>query len=102
MANNIDKKEELEEFDEYPVLTLTDEDTGEERDFLLLASEKVDGQLYYALTAAEDESNEYVILKVFEDGEDIVFETIEDDEEFEKMEDIFNDMLFNADVDYDA
>ena len=102
MANNIDNKEELEEFDEYPVLTLTDEDTGEERDFLLLASEKVDGQLYYALTAAEDESNEYVILKVFEDGEDIVFETIEDDEEFEKMEDIFNDMLFNADVDYDA
>ena len=102
MANNIENKEELEEFDEYPVLTLTDEDTGEERDFLLLASEKVDGQLYYALQAADDESNEYVILKVFEDGEDIVFETIEDDEEFEKMEDVFNDMLFNADVDYDA
>lgn len=101
MADNVNNTEELEEFDEYPVLTLTDEETGDERDFLLLASEKVDGQLYYALQPADDESNEYVILKVFEDGEDIVFESIVDDEEFEKMEDIFNDMLFNADVDYD-
>ncbi len=102
MANNIDNKEELEEFDEYPVLTLTDEETGDEKEFFLLASEKVDGQLYYALQPSDDDSNEYVILKVFEDGEDIVFESIVDDDEFEKMEDIFNDMLFNADVDYDV
>ena len=102
MAENLENQEELEEFDDYPVLTLTDEESGEEKEFLLLASEKVDGQLYYALTPNDEESNEYVILKVFEDGEDILFETITDDDEFEKMEDIFNDMLFDSDVDYDA
>ena len=102
MTDNKDNVEALEEFDESPVLTLTDEETGEEKEFFLLASEKIDGQLYYALTPNDEESNEYVILKVFEDGEDILFETITDDDEFEKMEDIFNDMLFDSDVDYDA
>lgn len=101
MADNVNNTEELEEFGDCPVLTLTDEETGEEREYLLLASEKVDDQLYYALQPADEETDEYYILKVFEDGEDILFETIVDDDEFEKMEDIFNDMLFNADVDYD-
>jgi hypothetical protein len=102
MAENLENKEELEEFGDYPVLTLTDEESGEEKDFLLLASHKEGEQLYYALTPDDEESNEYIILKVFEDGEDILFETVTDDDEFEKMEEIFNDMLFDADVDYDA
>ena len=100
MAENMDKGIDAEEFDEYPVLTLTDEETGEEKEFLLLASEKIDDQLYYALQEADDESDEYVILKVFEDGDDILFESIVDDDEFEKVEDVFNDMLFDE-IDYD-
>lgn len=99
MTDNKDNVEALEEFDESPVLTLTDEETGEEKDFFLLASEKIDGQLYYAMQP-DDDSDEYVILKVFEDGDDILFESIVDDDEFEKVEDVFNDMLFN-DLDYD-
>ncbi len=101
ILENQNKAEDAEDFDEYPVLKLTDEETGEEIEFLLLASEKIDGQLYYAVQESNDESDEYVVLKVYEDGEDILFESITDDDEFEKVEDVFNDMFFNADVDYD-
>ncbi len=91
----------VEELDEAPVFTLTDEETGEEKDFALIARAEIDDQLYFALEPADEESEEYVILKVFEDGDDIVLESIDDDDEFEKVEDFFNDLLFNE-IDYDA
>ena len=48
----------------------------------------------------EEESDEYVILKciVDENGEDML-ETIEDDDEFERVADIFDDKF--ADIYYD-
>lgn len=98
---NNDQNKNVEEFDESPIFTLTDEETGEEKDFELLASGEVDGQRYFALAPADEDSDEYAILKVFEDGEDIILETIDDDDEFEKVEDYFNDLFFNE-VDYDA
>ena len=91
----------VEEFDEAPIFTLTDEETGEEKDFELLANGEIDGKRYFALTPADEESDEYVILRVLEDGDDIILESIEDDEEFEKAEDYFNDLFFNE-IDYDA
>ncbi len=90
-----------EEFDEVPVFTLTDEESGESQDFELLASATLDGTLYYALVPVDEESEEYVILSVEEDGEDIVLSSIDDDDEFEKVEEYFNDLFFNE-VDYDA
>ena len=94
---------EIKEFDEMedPIFTLTDEETGEVKDFALIARAELDGQLYFALVPADEESDEYVILKVFEDGDDIILESIDDDDEFEKAEDYFNDLLFNE-IDYDA
>ena len=92
------EEEDLEEVD---IITLTDEETGEEKDFALIARAELDGQLYFALVPADEESDEYVILKVFEDGDDIILESIDDDDEFEKAEDYFNDLLFNE-IDYDA
>ena len=91
---------EEEEFDEVPVFTLTDEETGEEKDFELLARAELDDKLYFALVPANEESEEYVILKVEEDGDDLILETIDSDEEFEKVEDYFNDLFFNE-IDYD-
>ena len=82
------------------VVTLTDEETGEEKDFELLARAELDGKLYFALVPADEESDEYVILRAEEDGDDILLETIESDEEFEKVEDYFNDMFF-SEIDYD-
>ena len=92
--------EEVDELDTI-VYTLTDEETGEELDFQLIARDTVDGQLYFALVPADDEEcEEYVLLKVTEDGDDILLESIDDDDEFDKVEDHFNDLLF-SEVDYD-
>ena len=100
MSEN-EKNINTEEFDEAPVFTLTDEETGASEDFELLAEAEIDGKLYYALAAVADpESEEYVILSVTEDEEGYTLETIEDDDEFEKAEDYFNDLLF-SEVDYD-
>ncbi len=95
--NNI-PEEELEA----SIITLTDEETGEKLDFVLIAEATIEDKLYYALMPKDDEeSEEYVILRVTEDNDDLILETVDDDEEFEKVEDYFNDLLFNE-IDYDA
>lgn len=100
MQDNQDNRT-LDDFEEAPVFTLTDEETGEEKDFTLLARAEIKGQLYFALEPTDEEDNEeYVILKVFEDGDDILLETIDDDDEFERAEDYFNDLFF-SEIDYD-
>lgn len=77
------------------IFTLTDED-GNELNFMLLASLEVEGIEYKAMIPVnedgEEESDEYVILRsgVDEDGEPIL-ETIEEDEEFDRIADIFDD-----------
>jgi len=91
----------IEEMDESPIFTLTDEETGEEKDFELLARGEIDGKIYFALAPADEESEEYVILRVLEDGDDLILESVDDDDEFEKAEDYFNDLFFNE-IDYDA
>lgn len=92
-------EEEVEELGDI-IYTLTDEETGEDIDFQLIARATIDDVLYFALLPVEDESEEYYILRVSEDGEDVIFDTIEDDDEFEKVEEYFNDLLF-GEVDYD-
>ena len=99
MEKNIN--EEVEELDDV-IYTLTDEETGEELDFQLIARATIDEKLYFALIPANDEEcEEYVILRVTEDGEDLLLESIDNDDEFDKVEDYFNDLLF-SDADYDA
>ena len=85
------------------IYTLTDED-GNELNFALLGTLEHEGHTYKALIPVnedgEEESDEYVILRcgVDDDGEDIL-ETIEDDEEFDRIADIFDDNF--ADILYD-
>lgn len=100
--NDIEKIESEEEYDP-EIYTLTDED-GNELQFALLGTLEHEGEVYKALIPVnedgEEESEEYVILKcaVDEDGEDIL-ETIEDDEEFDRIADIFDDEF--SDIFYD-
>ena len=97
---DINFNEEADELGDI-VYTLTDEETGEEVDFQLIARATIDEVLYFALVPADDEEcEEYVILRVTEDGDDLILESIEDDDEFERAEDYFNDLLF-GEVDYD-
>ena len=99
MSDNKKNPEVEEELDEN-IITLTDEETGEEQDFEIWAKATIDEKLYFALVPVEDDGEEYVILSATVDGDDLIFETIEDDDEFEKVEDYFNDLLF-SEVDYD-
>ena len=85
--------------------TLTDED-GNEIEFELIGETEVEGVTYFAMIPADQQGEEqgfyeYVILKVEagEDGEDMLV-TIEDDAEFDKVADIFDDM-FSEEIDLD-
>ena len=100
--DNINTPDNNESY-EAEIFTLTDEE-GNELNFELIASLEHEGAVYKALVPVdendEETSEEYVILKcgVDEDGEDIL-ETIDDDEEFDRIADIFDDEL--TDIFYD-
>ena len=93
--------------EEVEVYTLEDED-GNESEFTLIKRLDVEGSSYVAFEYFNEEDYEgtededsFVILKVVsEDGEE-VFVTIEDDEEFDKVADIFEDMLMEEMADGD-
>ena len=100
--SDIEKNVNDEELMESPVLTLTDEETGEERDFELIAEATIGEKRYYALIPADDdEGEEYVILRVTEDGDDLLLESIDDDDEFDRVADAFED-TFMGEIDLDG
>lgn len=84
------------------IFTLTD-DEGRETDFSLLGSVTIEGTLYLALTPIDDSDNpddSYVILKPeLDENGDEVLSTIEDDDEFERVAEIFDDQLFGPEED---
>ena len=98
--NKLPEEEQVERF------TLTDEE-GNEIEFELIGSGEVDGVMYYAMIPAEEAEDEnrdtfeYVILKseVDENGDESL-STIDDDEEFDRIADFFDDMF--STVDFDA
>ena len=99
LINNM-ANEELYEAEE-EVFTLTDEE-GNESDFELIGRIEQDGQTYLALEPKNNNPDgEYVILKIAvdEDGSDILV-TVDDDDEFDRIADIFEDEMMS--IDYDA
>ena len=73
--------------DEYvDIYTLTDEETGEEIEFELLAEADIDGQHYVALEPMDEalrELGQYVILRMEGEGDDAELVTIESDAELD-------------------
>ena len=96
MAN---EKKNIPENEEPEIFLLTDE-SGKESKFELIGETEVDGSIYYAMIPSEEGSDEYVILKVVpdENGEDML-ESVDDDDEFDKIADIFDDMFMDTDYD---
>ena len=98
---NMDAADELME--EIDIYTLTDED-GNESQFELIGEVELDGKTYYALTELDAEGNqvseEYVILRLESEanGEEVLI-SIDDDEEFDKVADYFDDKF--SEIDYD-
>lgn len=102
--NNFDDDIEMNDSEEVDVYTLTDED-GNESEFELLGRHDENGQSYVALAPADEEEGDeeegsFIILKVVEEDGEEIFVTIEDDDEFDRIADIFEDELMQ-DVDYD-
>ena len=92
---------ENEEMEEVEIYTLIDEN-GEECEFECVAKYEEGDDMYFAMLPLNEEgADEYVILKldVDENGEDALI-SVDDDAEFDKISDIFDDILFNE-VDYD-
>lgn len=87
--------------------TLVDEE-GTETEFELIAETEYNGKTYFAMIPAgaaeekEDEFCEYVILRrdTDENGEDMLV-TIDDDDEFDNVADIFDDQ-FSEEIEYDG
>lgn len=92
--------EETFDFEE-EVFTLTDEE-GNESDFEFIGKIELGDNTYVALVPVDGDEEEYVILKVDtdENGEEYL-STIEDDEEFDRAADAFEDE-FMSEIDYDA
>ena len=89
---------------EYDIYTLTDEE-GNESEFRLLATCEYEDAKYCALSPIDADGNdlgdEYVILRADKDENDEeCLVSIDDDDEFDAVADIFDDEF--ADVDYDG
>ena len=82
------------------ILTLTDED-GVEKDFAVIGDMELDGNNYLALVPNDEDGDEFVILKlaIDENGNEMLV-TIDDDDEFDKVADAFEDVFF-SEIDYD-
>jgi uncharacterized protein YrzB (UPF0473 family) len=96
MTDEMNKQEEMEE-ETFDVVVLND-DEGNEHEFMHLATLEVDGNTYFVLlpveeTEEDDEEVEAIILKLVKDenGEDTLMD-IEDDEEWEKVADAWEEM----------
>ena len=96
MAN----KNKNDQNEERNLVTLTDSDTNEDIDFEVIATVEMNGKEYWALIELDKESTEYHILITYLKGEDRYFQTVDDDDELDQVEDYFNDLFFGVE-DYD-
>lgn len=70
--------------DEDQIIETFDEN-GNVVKFELFDIVEVDEQEYALLLPAEEENDEVVLMRITKDGDEYLFETIEDDAEFEKV-----------------
>ncbi len=102
-------EEELDN-QEIQIVTLQDED-GQDQDFEIIDEMEYEGAKYYALlpyydkvedldSKSEDEDTEILVMRGGMDGDDEVFETIDDDDLFEKVTAIFDARLDEAEAQY--
>ena len=55
-----DNKKIEDENEKLNLITLTDEDSGEDKDFEVIATAEIDGKVYYALIETDEENDEYI------------------------------------------
>ena len=90
-------------YNEEDLVTLWD-DEGNTVEMLIRKEAVIDGVKYYAVIDLADLDNEYaeygILKEIMENGEEMVA-TIDDDDEYDKVADYF-DQLLASEIDYDA
>ena len=91
MSEEFDNIEDLDE--EMEVITMIDDETGEEIEFVVVDRKGLNGAEYIRVVESsdiDDDEAEAAILKVVnESEEDITYSVIEDDDEFEAAAGLF-------------
>ncbi len=105
----IEKEDKTMNENEREFFTLVDED-GSEIEFEKIGEITLNDKVYFAMIPAEAAENaqndggfcEYVVLRLEkdEDGEDTLV-SVDDDDEFDNVADVFDDM-FSEEIDYDG
>lgn len=89
-------------YEEFETVTMTDDETGEDIEFAMIDQLEYKGVRYILVVESEfidDEESEAIILKeVADDSEELTYEVIEDDAEFDRIAELFSQ---NSD-DYDV
>lgn len=87
--------------DGYETLMLTDEE-GNEAEFVIIDSVESDGESYILVIEAEliedDDAEAMILKKTKEDSDEVSYELIEEDDEFDKIADLFADNSEEYDV----
>ena len=87
--------------EEFETIMLTDEN-GDEAEFVIIDTLENEGESYILVVETayiDDEDAEHMLLKkVEEEGEDVSYELIEDDDEFDKIAALFAEKSDEYDV----
>ena len=82
-------------------VSFIDPDTEEEIEFFVLEETQVNGMRY--LFVAEEEEGDcdaYILKEVSAQGEEVVYEMVEDDTELNALGKVFAELMEDADVTY--
>lgn len=91
---NHDHDHDHEHEHEMAVLTLTDEN-GAEVEMILAQTFDVDGKEYAVLLERDNPEADGLILRLEEENEEVALYQIEDEEEWNRVEAAFNEMIEN-------
>ena len=88
------------------IYTLTDDETGTEAEYEVLGTYKDPdtAKEYVAIIPNTEDAEEYIVLRCEAtegNADEVSFVTVDDDDEFDKIAEVFDDMLF-SEVDCDA
>lgn len=88
------------------IFTLVD-DEGVENDFVVRLRAEFEGKEYFALVPVNPlpdfEEGDYIILRVesIDETNEATLVSIEDDDEFDRVADFFDDILYGGEINYD-
>ncbi len=82
-------------------IIFTAPDTQEKIEFFCLEQTRINNQNYLLVTEDEDDDAEaYILKETFSEGEEAVYEMVEDGEELEAVGKIFAELMEDVDLEY--